>query len=75
MQKIPLYRYIRADGGVTVSTNKPETDYTELTRLVADDDKILTNGQTETFCVDTNNVGEWNEIDFVPSDEELYNLR
>ena len=62
MQKIPLYRYTRPDGGVTVSTVKPETDYTELTRLVADDGYTLTNGETTTTCTDTDNPGAWSEV-------------
>lgn len=61
MQKIPLYRYIRADGGVTVSTDKPETEYIELTRLVADEGYILVNDDTYTFCIDTDNPDLWIE--------------
>ena len=61
MQKVPLYRYIRVDGGVTVSINKPETEYTELTRLIADEGYILTNGDTYASCIDTNNPDLWIE--------------
>ena len=62
MQTIPLYRYTRPDGGVTVSTVKPSVDYTELTRLVADEGYILTNGETTTTCTDTDNPAAWYEI-------------
>ena len=62
MQKIILYRYLRTDGGVTVSTEKPETEYTELTRLVADDGYVLTNGETTTPCTDTYNPSAWTEV-------------
>ena len=62
MQTIPLYRYTRPDGGVTVSTVKPDTEYTELTRLVADEGYILTNGETTTTCTDTDNPSLWYEI-------------
>ena len=62
MQKITLYRFIRPDGGVTVSTVKPETDYTELTRLVADEGYILTDGTSYTACTDTDNPGAWSEV-------------
>ena len=62
MQKIILYRYLRTDGGVTVSTAKPDVEYTELTRLVADDGYTLTNGETTTPCTDTDNPSAWTEV-------------
>ena len=62
MQKINLYRFIRPDGGVTVSTVKPNGDYTELSRLVADEGYILTDGEHFTPCTDTDNPGAWTEI-------------
>ena len=62
MQKIPLYRFTRPDGGTTVSTVKPETDYTELTRLVADEGYMLTDGEAVTTCTDTDNPGAWSEV-------------
>lgn len=62
MQTIPLYRYNRPDGGVTVSPMKPDTTYAELVRLVADDGKLLTDGNISTPCVDTENPSVWAEI-------------
>jgi hypothetical protein len=62
MQMIPLYRYTRPGGGVTVSTVKPDTEYTELSRLVADDGFILTDGETFTSCTDTDNPSAWSEV-------------
>lgn len=62
MQTIPLYRYTRPDGGVTVSTVKPDGDYTELTRLVADDGYTLTDGASYTSCTDTDDPALWAEI-------------
>lgn len=62
MQTIPLYRYTRLDGGVTVSTVKPSVGYTELTRLVADEGYTLSNGETTTTCTDTDNPAAWSEI-------------
>ena len=62
MQTITLYRYNRPDGGVTVSTVKPNADYTELYRLVADEGMSLTNDETTTACIDTYNPVEWSEI-------------
>lgn len=71
MQKITLYRYIRNDGGVTVSTVKPETEHTELFRLVADDGYALTDGKTVSHCVDTDTPNAWTEIVDNGSIEEL----
>lgn len=62
MQTIPLYRYTRPDGGVTVSTVKPDGEYTELTRLVADEGYTLTNGTENSSCADTATPGDWTEI-------------
>lgn len=62
MQKITLYRYIRPNGGVTVSTAKPDSEYTELTRLFADDGYILTDGVNYTSCIDTDHPDAWAEV-------------
>ena len=63
MQIIPLYRYEREGGGVTVSPTKPSGEYTEMYRLVADEDMALTNGEIITPCVDVESVEGWSEID------------
>ena len=63
MQTIRLYKYTRADGGVTVSPIKPDTEYTEMYRLVADEGKVLTNGEVITTCTDVANTDGWSEID------------
>lgn len=64
MQTIPLYKYEREGGGVTVSPSKPKnTEYTEMYRLVADEGKILTNGEIQTSCADVDTVDGWEEID------------
>lgn len=62
MQTISLYRYTRPDGGVTVSTVKPSVDYTELTRMVADEGYTLSNGTETSSCVDTYTPEVWTEI-------------
>lgn len=68
MEKITLYRYNRSDGGVTVSTEKPEAEYTELFRLVADEGMTLTNGNAVTTCVDTDDVTPWAEVEDLGED-------
>lgn len=63
MQKITLYKYTRADGGITVSPIKPDTEYTEMFRLVADEGKVLVNGDITTICTDVVSTEGWEEID------------
>lgn len=64
-----LYRYEREPGKITVSTEKPDVEYTEVFRLIADEGKILTNGETETYCIDVNSPDGWTEID-APIEED-----
>lgn len=64
MQIINLYKYNRADGGVTVSPIKPECEYTEMYRLVADEGKVLTtDNENFTCCIDADSTEGWYEID------------
>ena len=58
-----LYRYARADGGINVSPNKPDTDYTVRYRLIADEGMTLAkDGHEPTPCVDTDDTTGWSEI-------------
>ena len=64
MQTITLYKYVRADGGITVSPKKPECEYTEMYRLVADEGMALTkDGVNTTSCVDVESTDGWYEVD------------
>lgn len=63
MQIINLYKYTREDGGVTVSPIKPDTEYTEMLRLVADEGKVLVNGDITTTCTDVESAEGWEEIE------------
>lgn len=66
-----LYRYEREIGCLTVSTEKPEdTSYEETYRLIADEDKVLTNGIEETYCIDTDHPEEWIEIE-APEEDSI----
>lgn len=69
MRTIMLYKYCREDGGITVSPQKPDSEYAELVRLIADENKLLTNGVIETPCIDVDSVEGWQEID-APIEEE-----
>lgn len=69
MQPITLYRYNRADGGVTISPVKPDGEYTEMVRLIADDGKVLTyDGENFTDCIDTDTADGWYEVDATESE-------
>jgi hypothetical protein len=70
MQTITLYRYIRPNGGVTVSTVKPDAEYTELTRLFADEGYTLTDGVNYTSCIDTDNPDAWVEVEYTEGQDE-----
>lgn len=72
MQIITLYRYERAGGGITVSPIKPDAEYTEMYRLVADEGKALTNGEITTTCTDVKSTEGWSEID-APIEPEQQN--
>lgn len=64
MEIIKLYKFIRPEGGVTVSPIKPEGEYTEMVRLVADEGKLLTkDGENLTSCVDTETSEGWYEVE------------
>lgn len=65
MQTITLYRYARADGGITTSPVAPTdgTAYDLRYRLVADEGKVLTDGTNTTVCADVDLPGGWTEID------------
>ena len=63
MKTITLYRYVRRDGGTTVSPIMPtDSDYSVLYRLIADEGMILINGDSDTCCVDTEYPEDWTEI-------------
>lgn len=70
MQIITLYKIIRADGGITVTPNKPDEYESILYRLVADEGKELIKGDIKTECIDTDNSEGWIERDKPKETEE-----
>ena len=70
MKIVSLYKYTRADGGTTVSPVKPNTEYTEMFRLIADEGKELMNGDIRIPCVDVESTEGWSEIDAPITDDE-----
>ena len=64
MEMKPLYRFIREDDGVTESPDEPDgAEYSIRFRLIASDGKLLTDGTTETFCIDVDSSDGWSESD------------
>lgn len=77
MKVITLYRYLRPSGGITVSTEKPDCEYTTLVRLIADEGMLLTDGDISTQCVDVDNSDGWSEIvdpNPIMEEDQRYNL-
>lgn len=73
MTIIPIYRYIREDGGVTVSPDKPQGECTEIVRIIADEDKLITKDGVNMFsCIDTDNADGWQEVEY--SDKSLSHI-
>ena len=71
MQIVTLYRYQRPEGGVTVSPVMPDgVEYTTKFRLIADEGKILVNGDITTSCTDVDSAEGWSEIDAPEEDNE-----
>ena len=70
MQKITIYKYVRADGGVTVSPVMPDVEYTEMVRLAADEGMVLTDGKQYVSCVDTDAPYAWIEVEEPETTEE-----
>lgn len=74
MEKKVLYRYEREGGGVTVSPKKPECEYTEQYRLIADEGKMVTlDGEDLRAVVDVADPEGWYEVD-APAEEEGINI-
>lgn len=72
MQIIPMYRYARPDGGVSVSPVKPDTEYAASYRIVADEGKAVTMDGVKTYsCVDTDTLDGWYEVEFIDIEEPV----
>ena len=70
MKIIPIYRYERAEGKITVSPDKPNVEYTEKCRIVADKGKLLTKDGVDFYqAIDTDTADGWYEVDN-PNEEE-----
>lgn len=63
MRIIPLYKYMRPNGGITVSPTRPDTPFEPMYRLVADAGMTLTDGKTIINCVDVASTEDWREVE------------
>lgn len=63
MQITKVYKYTRKSGGVTITTHRPFCEYEEMSRLIADEGKTLTNGEITAPCVDVYSSYGWAEIE------------
>ena len=71
MEVRTLYRYEREDGGMDVSPNKPDCQYTELFRIIADEGHVVTeDGENLYYCVDVEYIDGWYEIEEPEKPEE-----
>lgn len=71
-----LYKFTRQDGGITISLNPSEQEYTTLLRLISDEGKMLTKDSINfSSCVDTVSSEGWYEVlyDF-ENDKPLENI-
>lgn len=71
MERITLYEFVREDGNISVSPNKPDGEYQTSYRLIADEGMILTDADGNTAKVidtDAPNQYQWREIE-APEEE------
>ena len=74
MQIKPLYKYDRADGGITITPIQPDVAYTKLYRLIAEDGGEITNGKITTTCIDVESHDGWHDVEGEISDTEALRI-
>lgn len=58
-----LYCFEREEGKVTVSTEKPDCEYSLRFRLIAEEGEELTkDGENFTTCIDVDDIEGWNAV-------------
>ena len=74
MIKKNLYRYIGRNGIITSLVHLEDAKFYPMFRLIADDGKILTNGDQKLKSVDifTEDFDKWTEVDDLGQDQ-LFN--
>lgn len=71
MQRVNLYKYEDEKGTVITPVQRDPSDEPYAVRLIADEGYILTDGETETPCVDTHEPEKWWEVEAPPEDEPI----
>lgn len=61
MKITTLYKYKRSDNKTTVSPIKPDCEYTEMHRLIAEEGSAITDGFIVCGCVDTEDASSWRD--------------
>ena len=64
-----IYRFYK-DGSTIVSPIKPDADYTETYRIIAEDGMAITNGSIECECIDTDDTSAWHDCEPTTMREE-----
>ena len=72
MQIINLYKYDENSGYCVTPEKRNSKNQPYCYRLIADENKILTNGTTEASCIDIaiNDIESWQEIDNVEEEND-----
>lgn len=65
MVKKDLYRYAGRNGIITSLVHLEDAKFYPMYRLIADEDKILTNGELKVKTIDifAEDLGKWTEIE------------
>lgn len=65
MTKTKIYRYLGRNGTITTKILLENAQPIEMYRLIADKNKILTNGEITTYNIDifAEDINKWKEID------------
>lgn len=59
-----LYKYVRPNGGITVSLQKPDSEYSIMYRVVASDGMLVTrDGEDKYSVIDTDSPEGWYEVE------------
>ena len=72
MTIIPVYIYEGVGGTIQTPIKLPLEETKQLARLIADEGKILVNGDQETTCIDVElqDIEYWQEVDAKEEKEE-----
>ena len=67
-----LYRYSREEGGYTVSLARPPegVPYKVRWRLIAEEGRAITDGETTVTVIDVKSYAGWRDCDLPPDDTE-----